>query len=412
MKHTSPLENGQSIALIALALFAMMVMSVLVVDGGQTYLHRREAQAAADAGALAGANELCFGAGASNAPNVAIQYATTENEATSANAWVSNGEVFVDTTIAQTSFIAQMLGQPSANITASAAAACFSPGAASGLMPIAWACRPPVTGSISPSEDCEMKALDWVTQLEPMLTGTPSTVDVFGKTVYTPFDFDADYLDEIYVVMDSKSTIDDLDEVCKPDGYMECDLNGDGRIDIIGNGNKGWLDMNGGGGGASEIRNWIQDGYNNVLSPHTWLGGQPGTQASSFKALEDYQIGNVVLLPVFNAICSSDPLATQSCQDAAHATFPLSPDDTETVVYSAGAASYFHIVGFAQFFVSCVDAPGSGPCPGHDAVVDVGTLKKNDSTIEGYFVSDYPIDYDNVSTGGLDVGIRVVSLTR
>ncbi|MFN2237365.1 MAG: pilus assembly protein TadG-related protein, partial [Anaerolineales bacterium] len=44
-------EKGQSIILIALMFFAMVVMLALVLDGGNIYAQRRAAQLAADAGA-------------------------------------------------------------------------------------------------------------------------------------------------------------------------------------------------------------------------------------------------------------------------------------------------------------------------------------------------------------------------
>jgi Flp pilus assembly protein TadG len=51
-------ERGQSMVVIALALTSMIAMAGLVLDGGNAYLQRREAQNAADSAALAGAWQM------------------------------------------------------------------------------------------------------------------------------------------------------------------------------------------------------------------------------------------------------------------------------------------------------------------------------------------------------------------
>ena len=54
-------ERGQVIPLVALALVALIIMTAIAVDGGNARQNRRNAQAAADAGALAGAKALDTG---------------------------------------------------------------------------------------------------------------------------------------------------------------------------------------------------------------------------------------------------------------------------------------------------------------------------------------------------------------
>ena len=53
------LEKGQSLIVVTLLLFAFFAILALVLDGGYTYWMRRNAQNAADAGALTGADTLC-----------------------------------------------------------------------------------------------------------------------------------------------------------------------------------------------------------------------------------------------------------------------------------------------------------------------------------------------------------------
>jgi hypothetical protein len=51
-------QYGQSIVLVAVALVALVIFAAIAVDVANTYLHRRTAQNAADAAALAGARDL------------------------------------------------------------------------------------------------------------------------------------------------------------------------------------------------------------------------------------------------------------------------------------------------------------------------------------------------------------------
>ena len=56
-KHSS--EKGQSLVMVALLFMAFAAILALVLDGGNAYAARRQAQNAADAGALAGATYMC-----------------------------------------------------------------------------------------------------------------------------------------------------------------------------------------------------------------------------------------------------------------------------------------------------------------------------------------------------------------
>ncbi len=56
--HDSSRQSGQSLVFVALAIVALVAMAGLIVDGGYAYAMRRQAQNAADAGALAGARAL------------------------------------------------------------------------------------------------------------------------------------------------------------------------------------------------------------------------------------------------------------------------------------------------------------------------------------------------------------------
>lgn len=57
-RHDSQRQGGQSLVFVALAIVALVAMAGLIIDGGYAYAMRRQAQNAADAGALAGARAL------------------------------------------------------------------------------------------------------------------------------------------------------------------------------------------------------------------------------------------------------------------------------------------------------------------------------------------------------------------
>jgi hypothetical protein len=66
-------DSGQAFVFVALALFALVGMAALVIDGGSWYRAQRHLQTAADAAALAGAQELPTKP--STATTVALDYA-------------------------------------------------------------------------------------------------------------------------------------------------------------------------------------------------------------------------------------------------------------------------------------------------------------------------------------------------
>jgi hypothetical protein len=235
---------------------------------------------------------------------------------------------------------------------------------------------------------------------------------------YAGVDGAPDYLPtDLYVVMDSEATLDDVSTLCKeiyPEGTLTCDYDNDGTIDILGSGDKSWLDLSGGGGGASDLTDWINNGYPGEVSWHFWLPGQSGTTASVFMTAAD-NVGRVYVIPVYNAFCDNDvpdPELNPDCINKAH-DGNLDLLYADYVVEESGSVIYFHIQGFARFMMTCVD-PNMQGCPGHDMVaelVDVpaGALK----TIEGFFISGVSSDVGGkpgAGGGGLDTGTWAVYL--
>jgi hypothetical protein len=401
--------NGQILVIFAIGLTVMVALAALILESGQTYLHRRQAQAAADAGALAGARLMCAGSNSDTAVITAAQnYAIQQNGATTAAGRIETTsgrkEVVLDVTIQQNSFMG-VFGTGSMPIPASAAAACFPAGGP--VMPIAWSCKAPVGGS-SDSPDCEILNLDWITEFKPLID---SDKDYF-KSHIRP---------ELYIFMDSGK----IDEHCiSQGGVINCDSNGDGVDDFKVGGGRSWLDLNGGGGGSSELITWIEGQFNGQLRLHQWVPEQSGVSTNVFHALDCSVIGtnkngcrnpkNPVILPVFNYFCNGKPTlaGNESCLTGAH----TDPADIslDQVISQNNNSTYFHLVGFAPIYVTCVD-DGNAGCPGHDALVDAatkGSVDKNIKTIEGYFLRGYDFNLLKPEIGGVDVGLEIPSLTR
>lgn len=412
-------SKGQVIVIFVLAIAALLIVGALVIDGGQAYMNRRAAQSAADAGALAGAHEYCYN-GTANVETVAQQYAQTENYSTTALVTLNvDATITVDVTIEQKNFLAQLFGRPETTVEATATAGCYHPGAAMHLMPIAWSCRAPVAQSISGT--CQAKGLDWATQLKPLIDGedlggnTVTYVEINGVQYLTPYNFgkNGGIVDNrVYVVMDSdKAGIDHCKEIPGGGDELTCDLDGDGAIDLLGSGDRSWLDVD-----ELNLKKSIEDFYNTTISVHTWAPGETGVNAAVLDTIDQViiQKGSIVMVPVINAVCpKGEDLYGETCQNLAHTGtigLPLEEGGTDTIITGNGN-TYYHIVGFIPFYVTCVKKQGVDQCPGHDWAVTIGGMKDNVKTIEGYFIDDYPMDY-TYGTGGIDMGVNIISLTK
>ena len=106
IKGFEKFEKAQTLPTVVVAFLVLVAFSALVIDGGSIMLNRRTAQAAADAGAMAGARELCYPSG-TDPLEVAVNYAMM-NEADTANAYYDNGLVAVTTSVTNNSFFAKI----------------------------------------------------------------------------------------------------------------------------------------------------------------------------------------------------------------------------------------------------------------------------------------------------------------
>jgi len=75
------IEKAQILPIVAIGMFAMIGMAALLLDSGVLMANRRSAQAAADAGALAGARLICLEQSESAIEAEALYYAVDLNKA-------------------------------------------------------------------------------------------------------------------------------------------------------------------------------------------------------------------------------------------------------------------------------------------------------------------------------------------
>ena len=400
-------EKAQILPIIAIALIAIVLLAAVILDGGTLMSNRRTAQAAADAGALAGAKVYCDTRSESAAISAATTYAIN-NRADSAIVTVDEDgvtKVTVSVEIQQGSFFAKIFGRDELVSTAVAGAGCFPPDTYNGLLPVAWSCRPPVGGSVS--EDCEYFPLDWETQIKPIAdtyAGSPTDI---SQQLFSAYNTASGYY--IYIIMDS-------DKTCGVD--IDCDFNDDGKNEIESGGNRGWLNLEGTSSGTPNLTGWIQNGVSSPISVHTWFSGVDGNKTSVYSSMET-RLDQIVWIPVFNVLCGDVPDLddpNDPCILAAHAStppgLPLLEGEVENVLAGNPATPMFHVIAFAPFYITCVHKSGE-ICPGFEFARTINpTIKANTNTVEGYFVKDPPFVPGDVGTGGADLGNYVISLTK
>ncbi len=433
------IEKAQILPVVVIGLMVVIMLAAVLIDGGVLFSNRRSAQAAADAGAIAGAHEMCYPTGA-GVEWIAKNYAMQQNGATSAIVKIVNingvNNVQVDATVTlNDSFFSRIFNNDTLTASATASAGCFAP-MGNYLMPIAWSCRAPVgEGAYDPELGCKMLPLDW-DEVGPLITGETSSMTISGNGSKV-FEMDGDNIvddtkgeppSQIYIIMDTFAV--NTETVCKENldpsdpayaNAVKCDLDGDGKMDIEGAGNRGWLDITGGGGGASELIKWIKNGLNFVLSPHMWLEGQPGATTPVYEAIKDYRQGQVVLIPIFNAICDDkNPTTNFACMTAAHAD-PWPPEPAGGDIEKGDQKPQFHIVAFDAFYISCVHTKKGDKCPGFEMAQDKNPDPKhpnksiigdNVMSVEGFFLTNYPVEPNVDVACDINLGNCTVSLSK
>ena len=443
-------EIGQSLVIIALGMVAFVAILALVLDGANAYAAKRQAQNSADAGALAGATWMCKyhdeAGGVNQAEIFAVKNGAVDPPDVFAS--LSAGSVVVTATVERDTFFAGVIGFNQVTPRAVAAAECRPP-VGMGVLPVAWACRSTVVGGMNvPGEDCAQILI---------------TDDICDG----PYDLDC-----TYILMDSVKVKDNKkgghcnpdqtdptqadycytqnDLVCSAHGpdvdpsydcdYVapnttDCDINNDCIDELMAGGSRSWLDLDGGGGGASELTDWIINGFPDPIPPHKWIPEESGVATSIFHTAADYVVGEDVILPVFNHLCDHFPDILTTSETIGACEYYPAWDNLSI----AGPSMNFHIITFAQFHVTCVQtgqhkvdaetgyifADGQGKdCNGHAAAASneyacdpnppykcQTSIDDNDKTIEGYFKE---VDLGGYSGPGdwFDTGTFTVVLVR
>lgn len=155
-------EAGQILVTVALAILVLLLFVGLAVDVGNIYAERRAMQNAADAGALAGAREICLGNGEPAAIEIARQYAVDRNGADGDMTAISvNGNnVNVVAGEAANMFLIGLIGFPTVDVTAEAEAACGEADSACGLWPVAFDVD--IWDEVVGGNPCESQPTFWV----------------------------------------------------------------------------------------------------------------------------------------------------------------------------------------------------------------------------------------------------------
>ena len=433
-------ERGQTLVLVVIGFLAFVAILALVLDGGNAYAAKRQAQNAADAGALAGATYMCKNHDETGGIVQAEAYAVSNGALNppDVTASLSAGTVVVTATVEKDTFFAGVIGFTEVRPRAIAAAAC-RPAVGMGVLPVGWACRATVVGGMNvPGEDCAQKLIDDCDGNPYDLNCTYLLMDsVKVKERGKPCDYQND--PTCYTQNDLVCSIHGP-EASPPAGcdYVapnttDCDLNNDCIDELMTGGARSWLDLDGGGGGANELTNWIMNGFPDPIPPHKWIPEESGVATSIFHTAAAYVVGEDVILPVFNNVCNGVPNTLVDPELNAQCTY--GPDDDRTI---AGSSLNFHIITFAQFHVTCVQTgknkvtaePGyifnnaKHNCNGHDAAVNnktscdpnpphkcTSSIDENDKTIEGYFKE---VNLGGYSGPGdwFDTGTFTVVLTR
>ncbi len=360
-------DKGQVLVFAAVIFLVVLIpLAALFVDGSILMLTRRQAQAAADAGALAGTRKLCE----KNSVDVVISTATTDyaigkNHASTASATINGWQVKVDTTASRPSFFAKLIGIPEITSSATATASCLFP--SNNVLPVAFNCP---GGPGEGEGGCGVDMFDW-------------------KDTHTPDSI-------LYLLVEASGPLPNL---CEPDGTMVCDTvttTSDDytpvgkQVRVLGDGQRTYVtDLCGG----TPVNICVRDIFNEAEPPATsfsgdsWYDDGPGVRASFYGELMNrIPPSHVFLVPFFT-------------------------EDNGSQVYITMAA---------QFMVTCVSKQPneSNPvCPGKkawlNAQTDAGIKAQGAFTMEGYFVTNYPINLnDPGSNGTANLGVYYVSLVK
>jgi hypothetical protein len=384
-KGIKELSKGQILPLFALAIFVLIAMAALILDGSMIMSHRRTAQAAADAGALSGAEYLC--------PNVPPDQVAAAAEAT---LYVGNNgaevelisfpdtsTIHVEARVETDSFFAKIFGQTDLAANAVAEASCTPLSTGSSTLPIVFPCEHPLPDDPDYGiVDCRKRYYDEDLTYQQNIEARNFTI-----------------------IHDTESLIlNCYDPVDNPTG-VDCD-------GVVSLGSRGWVSLDG-SVNKNNMESWI-DG--SLLAPEIfpgfWLSSFQGDTTSMFIWIKNWVAAHpddTYIVPIYGAHCEFSPPSTY-CTDA----FVFGNDNDEYCRDATGQDSY-RIVGFGLFKITCVSDKNNSGCDYRDYLVTQGVefnkFAGNNSvkTIEGYFIEG---TIEHGGGEGVDHGVYVVNLIR
>jgi Flp pilus assembly protein TadG len=184
-------ESGQSLVMLVIFMMAVLGCCAFVIDLGGWYHSRRDAQAAADAAALAGAQNIASGTwSAASAQNFATNRLPGESAVTVQTSYLTqNDSVQVTVSYDAPTYFAKVFGLTTVHITASARATVESIHQATADMPFAvfGACLPAEGASVVlyGSSNCAGSSSNTGTIQLPAQGQTAGSCDSKDQPVYT-----------------------------------------------------------------------------------------------------------------------------------------------------------------------------------------------------------------------------------
>ena len=307
-------ESGQVIVFVVAVMAVLLGMAALVIDGGSWWQAQRHLQTAVDAGALAGAQDLPTDQ--SGAAGHATSFAQQNFAGIDAPTVTvpSAGEIDVVATAQVPGVLAKIYDAAFGTVTvrAHARAAVSVPELLENVAPVA----------VKTTAACAV-----------------TDPGCYGKTVTLDFD-------ESQV---SSSAIGLINVTCHSTASTACGSSA--------------------GIGASELKDWIENGYDQPLPANQWYGVKTGESVGPIRQGFTDRIGVPLFFPVFDQTANS-----------------------------GGSSWFFHVIGWAAF------------------VIDPGGVNWGSQTrqLTGHFVTFIATDLAAGGTlpGATDYGVHVITLTQ
>jgi Flp pilus assembly protein TadG len=251
-------ESGQVIVFVVAVITILIGMAALVIDGGSWLRAQRHLQTAADAGALAGAQDL---PNTSGATATATSYAQTNYTGLPAPTVTfpvdaNCGPNACIDVVAQTTapgYLAKIYGSVFSNVTirAHARAGLSVPSSLKNVAPVA----------VKTTQACRA-------------TDVPSCFGVQKTLSFNESDV-------------SSSTIGLIDLTCHGTGAAACGSTA--------------------GIGGNQLRDWIENGYSDALPSNQWYGVKTGETVGPVKLGLTNRIGTALFFPVFDQVTNIGP---------------------------------------------------------------------------------------------------------